>query len=93
MRTPYDASVEHVADLDQTERDARATAASTLLGPLAERGVVGVATTFVDNSGVARVKAVPLGRLPHLAAWGVGSASTTGSQARAPDARPSATCA
>ena len=38
---------------------ARATAASTLLGPLAERGVVGVATTFVDNSGVARVKAVP----------------------------------
>ena len=73
MRTPYDASVEHVADLDQTERDARATAASTLLGPLAERGVVGVATTFVDNSGVARVKAVPLGRLPHLAAWGVGS--------------------
>ena len=73
MRTPYDASVEHVADLDHTERDARATAASTLLGPLAERGVVGVATTFVDNSGVARVKAVPLGRLPHLAAWGVGS--------------------
>ncbi len=73
MRTPYDASVEHVADLDQTERDARATAASTLIGPLAERGVVGVATTFVDNSGVARVKAVPLDRLPHLAAWGVGS--------------------
>jgi len=35
MRTPYDASVEHVADLDQTERDARATAASTLLAPLA----------------------------------------------------------
>ena len=73
MRTPYDASVEHVADLDQTERDARATAASTLLGPLAERGVVGVATTFVDNSGIARVKAVPLDRLPHLAAWGAGS--------------------
>ncbi len=33
----------------------------TLVGPLAERGVVGVATTFVDNSGVARVKAVPAG--------------------------------
>jgi glutamine synthetase len=65
--------VEHVADLDQTERDARSTAAETLLGPLAERGVVGVATTFVDSSGVARVKAVPLERLPHLAAWGVGS--------------------
>ena len=66
-------SVEHVADLDQTERDARAAAATTLLEPLSERGVVAVATTFVDNSGVARVKAVPLGRLPHLAAWGVGS--------------------
>jgi glutamine synthetase len=65
--------VEHVADLDQTERDARSTLATTLLGPLSERGVVGVATTFVDNSGVARVKAVPLERLPHLAAWGVGS--------------------
>ena len=73
MRTPYDASVEHVADIDQTERDSRAVAAATLLGPLSERGVVGVATTFVDNSGVARVKAVPLDRLPHLAAWGVGS--------------------
>jgi glutamine synthetase len=65
--------VEHVADLDQTERDARATLAGTLVGPLSERGVVGVSATFVDNSGVARVKAVPLERLPHLAAWGVGS--------------------
>ena len=69
----HDASVEHVADLDQTERDARSTLATTLLGPLSERGIVGVASTFVDNSGVARVKAVPLERLPHLAAWGVGS--------------------
>jgi glutamine synthetase len=65
--------VDHVADLNQSERDARATAATTLLGPLSERGVVAVATTFVDNSGVARVKAVPLERLPHLASWGVGA--------------------
>ena len=65
--------MEHVADLDQTERDSRAVAAETLVGPLTERGVVGVATTYVDNSGVARVKMVPLERLPHLAAWGVGS--------------------
>ncbi len=43
------------------------------MGPLSERGVVGVSTTYVDNSGVARVKAVPLDRLPHLAAWGVGT--------------------
>jgi glutamine synthetase len=71
--TPYDASVEHVADLDQVERDARSTAAATLLEPLREQGVVAVATTFVDTSGVSRVKCVPLERLPHLAAWGVGS--------------------
>ena len=67
--------MDHVADLDQTERDARATLATTLVEPLRQRGVVGVATTFVDNSGVARVKAVPLDRLPHLAAWGVGGPS------------------
>lgn len=73
LRTPYDASVEHVADLDQSDRNARAEAAATIVAPLSERGVVAVATTFVDNSGVARVKTVPLDRLPHLAAWGVGS--------------------
>ena len=39
---------------------------------LADRGVVAVATTFVDNSGISRVKSVPLDRLPALAAWGVG---------------------
>ena len=33
-----------------------------LLDELAERGVVGVATTFVDNSGVTRVKAFPAGQ-------------------------------
>jgi glutamine synthetase len=43
-----------------------------MLAPLADRGVVAVATTFVDNSGIARVKAVPLSRLPQLAGWGVG---------------------
>ena len=31
-----------------------------------------VATTFVDNSGITRVKSVPLDRLPQLAAWGAG---------------------
>jgi hypothetical protein len=38
----------------------------------ADQGVVGVATSFVDNSGISRVKSVPLDRLPQLAAWGVG---------------------
>jgi glutamine synthetase len=31
-----------------------------------------VATSFVDNSGISRVKAVPVPRLPALAAWGAG---------------------
>ncbi len=40
---------------------------------LAERGVVGVATTWVDNSGVTRVKAVPLAKLESAARWGIGA--------------------
>src|SRR5690349_23277532 len=43
-----------------------------MVAGLAAQGVVAVATTFVDNSGIARVKTVPLDRLPQLAAWGVG---------------------
>ncbi len=31
-----------------------------------------VAATFVDNSGIARVKGVPVERLPEVAQWGVG---------------------
>ena len=34
--------------------------------------MVAVATSFVDNAGISRVKSVPLDRLPALAAWGVG---------------------
>ena len=40
---------------------------------LAGRGVVGVAATWVDNSGITRVKAVPLNRLETAAAWGIGA--------------------
>ena len=58
--------------MDAEERESRRAAAEKMLEPLAEQGVVGVATTFVDNSGITRVKAVPLRRLPDLAAWGVG---------------------
>ena len=35
-----------------------------------------VATTFVDNAGITRVKSVPLDRLPQLAAWGVGASTS-----------------
>ena len=31
-----------------------------------------VALTWVDNAGITRVKAVPVGRLEHAAGWGVG---------------------
>jgi glutamine synthetase len=36
------------------------------------KGVRAVALTFVDNAGVTRVKSVPIARLEHAAAWGVG---------------------
>jgi glutamine synthetase len=58
--------------VDVVERSARSRHAESVVAALAARGVVAVATTFVDNSGIARVKAVPLARLPELAAWGVG---------------------
>ena len=70
--------------MDAAERDARGQAAAVLLDGLAEHGVVGVATTFVDNSGVTRVKAFPLARLPHVASWGVGI-STSFDRFRADD--------
>jgi len=58
--------------VDMTEREARKEQAEGLLAALADRGVLAVAATFVDNSGITRVKTVPLDRLPQLAAWGVG---------------------
>jgi glutamine synthetase len=62
--------------VDTTEREARADAARRVQTSLEEQGIVAVATTFVDNSGITRVKAVPVGRLPHLAAWGVGASTS-----------------
>jgi glutamine synthetase len=58
--------------VDLADRDRRMTRAESLLPDLADRGVVAVATSFVDNAGISRVKSVPLDRLPALAAWGVG---------------------
>ncbi len=58
--------------MDQAERDRRRDHAEDLRRGLAEAGVSVVATSFVDNAGISRVKSVPLDRLPHLAAWGVG---------------------
>ena len=58
--------------MDLADREERTSRAEALLPDLAAQGVVAVATSFVDNSGISRVKAVPLDRLPSLAGWGVG---------------------
>jgi glutamine synthetase len=58
--------------VDIAERETRSAQARAMVSDLERRGVALVATSFVDNSGVARVKSVPLRRLPQLAAWGVG---------------------
>lgn len=60
--------------MDEQQRDRRAARARELVPALAAAGVAGVAVTFVDLSGIARVKAVPLSRLEDTAAWGVGTA-------------------
>ena len=39
---------------------------------LAADGVVGVAASYVDNSGIARVKAVPVARLEDAISHGIG---------------------
>ena len=62
--------------MDVAERKARADAAVRVVGQLKNHDVVAVATTFIDNSGIARVKCVPLDKLPRLAAWGVGSSTS-----------------
>jgi glutamine synthetase len=54
------------------ERQERAERARQLATELAGRQVRTVALTWVDNAGVQRVKAVPVDRLAHAAAWGVG---------------------
>jgi glutamine synthetase len=58
--------------VDLADRDRRQARAESLVPDLQQRGVVAVATSFVDNSGISRAKSVPLDRLPSLAAWGVG---------------------
>jgi glutamine synthetase len=62
--------------LDRPERDRRAARARRAAADLAERGdVSGVAVTWVDTSGITRVKAVPTARLERAAAWGIGASA------------------
>ncbi|GAA1248864.1 gamma-glutamylpolyamine synthetase GlnA3 [Kitasatospora nipponensis] len=55
----------------RAERAARARAAAARLSA---EGVDGVILSWVDNAGITRVKSVPVRRLEHAAAWGVGAA-------------------
>ncbi|CAJ59352.1 MULTISPECIES: glutamine synthetase family protein [Frankia] len=55
------------------ERDRLAAAARHAATNLEVRGVVCVACTFVDNSGITRMKGVPVGRLDRAVVWGVGA--------------------
>ncbi|MEV6984536.1 glutamine synthetase family protein [Sphaerisporangium sp. NPDC051017] len=59
--------------MDQRERARRGELARKAAGGLAASGVTAVAVTWVDTSGLTRVKAVPLARLEHAAAWGIGA--------------------
>ncbi|GIJ44368.1 glutamine synthetase [Virgisporangium aliadipatigenens] len=54
------------------DRRQRAERAEHIAADLSARGVRQVALTWVDNAGITRVKAVPVKRLSHAAAWGVG---------------------
>ncbi|GAA3791665.1 glutamine synthetase family protein [Sphaerisporangium flaviroseum] len=59
--------------MDQQERARRVAVARKVAGDLASADLTGIAVTWVDTSGVTRVKAVPLTRLEHAAAWGIGA--------------------
>ncbi|HKS99764.1 MAG TPA: glutamine synthetase family protein [Rugosimonospora sp.] len=58
--------------MQPADRAYQAAQARQAAAGLAARGVAGVAVTWVDNSGVVRVKGVPVARLERAAQWGVG---------------------
>jgi glutamine synthetase len=58
--------------MDEPARTAAADRAREMRPELGARGVRLVAVTWVDNSGITRVKAVPLEKLDSAAAWGIG---------------------
>jgi glutamine synthetase len=60
------------AALDGPARAARCERAQATADELRAQGVTLVALCWVDNAGVTRVKAIPVGRLERAAGWGVG---------------------
>lgn len=59
--------------LEASDRAAMASHARSVVADLSGRSIVGVAVTWVDTSGVTRVKAVPIAHLATAAAWGIGA--------------------
>ncbi|HEY3469566.1 MAG TPA: glutamine synthetase family protein [Amycolatopsis sp.] len=62
--------------MSQLDRAELAQQGALRADALRAAGVELVALTFVDNSGVVRVKAVPVDRLWSAAAWGVGASNS-----------------
>ncbi len=60
------------AALDAGERARRMALGSEAAQHLADAGVGMVALCWVDNAGITRVKAIPLGRLERASGWGIG---------------------
>ncbi|MGI5208809.1 hypothetical protein ACQEU6_45490 [Spirillospora sp. CA-108201] len=58
--------------LDGRERARLGARAAEAARRLAGEGIAAVALTWVDVSGITRTKTVPVERLEHAAAWGVG---------------------
>jgi glutamine synthetase len=59
--------------MDVVDRAGQAAEARKAVASLSAAGVGAVALTWVDNSGITRVKCVPLARLDHAAQWGIGA--------------------
>ncbi len=54
------------------QRAERVSQAGPVARRLAAAGITMVALCWVDNTGIARAKTIPLGRLERAAGWGVG---------------------
>ena len=58
--------------IDGQERARRSALGAEMATRLADAGASMVALCWVDNTGVTRVKAIPVGRLERAAGWGIG---------------------
>src|SRR5258708_29654631 len=58
--------------LDPAERARRSELAGKVAQRLTDAGVSMVALCWVDNTGITRVKTIPVGRLERAAGWGIG---------------------